>query len=202
VNKNWKDLNAYKASLKLSEIQKEIIIGSVLGDLSIRQIGKYSRLALVREHKEYLFHLYDIFKDFTRTPPKERVQKRLKTSEPKSTWYFSTISRRAPRLYRELFYPHGKKIFPVDVGDHLSARSLAYWYMDDGTYNKGYYSLSTANFTLEEHNLLVDCLDACFACKPTIQGTAYKNLYIPVKYGPRFKSLIEPNVAPPAVRDV
>jgi len=71
--------------LKLTQQQKEIIVGGLLGDFSLRKIGKFSRLVLEQKNKDYLFHLYDIFKDFVRTPPKERLQQRLKTSEIKST---------------------------------------------------------------------------------------------------------------------
>jgi hypothetical protein len=56
-----------------------------LGDLNLRKIGNYSRLVVEQKNKEYLFHLYEIFKDFIRTPPKERLQQRLETSEIKST---------------------------------------------------------------------------------------------------------------------
>ena len=91
-NKRWTVLNEYKANLKLSQQQQEILVGGLLGDFSLRKIGKDSRLILEQKNQEYLFHLYDIFKDFVRTPPKERLQQRLNTSEIKSTWYFSTIS--------------------------------------------------------------------------------------------------------------
>lgn len=78
-------MNEYKNNLKLNKEQHDIIMGTVLGDLYIRQIGKYSRLVFEQKNKEYLFHLYDKFKDFTRTPPKERKQQRLSTSAIKST---------------------------------------------------------------------------------------------------------------------
>jgi hypothetical protein len=84
-NRSRKDLNEYKASLVLTDLQKEILIGGLLGDLSLRKIGKYSRLVVEQKNKEYLFHLYVIFKDYVRTAPKERLQKRLETSEVRST---------------------------------------------------------------------------------------------------------------------
>lgn len=62
-NRTWKELNAYKDSLKLSQEQRETIVGSCLGDLNIRKIGKYSRLVFDQKNKEYLFHLYDVFKE-------------------------------------------------------------------------------------------------------------------------------------------
>jgi hypothetical protein len=63
--------------LKLTQQQKEIIVGGSSGDSSSRKIGKYSRLVFEQKNKDYLFHLYDISKAFVRTPPKERFQQRL-----------------------------------------------------------------------------------------------------------------------------
>lgn len=79
------ELNEYKNSLKLTLEQKEVLIGGLFGDLNLRKIGNYSRLVVEQKNKEYLFHLYKLFKDFIRTEPKERLQKRLETSELKST---------------------------------------------------------------------------------------------------------------------
>jgi hypothetical protein len=68
--RTWKELNAYKDSLKLSQEQREILAGGLLGDLSLRKIGKFSRLVVEQKNKDYLLHLYDVFKAYVRTPPK------------------------------------------------------------------------------------------------------------------------------------
>jgi hypothetical protein len=83
-NRSRKELNDYKNSITLTQEQKEVLLGGLLGDLSLRKIGNYSRLVVEQKNKEYLFHLYDIFKDFVITPPKERLQQRLITSEIRS----------------------------------------------------------------------------------------------------------------------
>jgi hypothetical protein len=132
-NKDLKALNAYKDTLKLTPEQHEVIVGLVLGDVYIRKIGKFSRLVFEQKNKDYLFHLYTMFQDFTRTAPKERKQQRLSTSEIKSTWFFSTVSHALFQTYRDMFYPQGKKTVPVDLEKSLTPRALAYWYMDDGS---------------------------------------------------------------------
>jgi hypothetical protein len=57
--------------------QKEILFGVILGDahLDSRDNGLTYRLKFSQSaaHKNYLFHLYDIFKDFVTTPPKFRA---------------------------------------------------------------------------------------------------------------------------------
>jgi hypothetical protein len=116
----------YKASLTLTQEQRDIIVGSCLGDLNIRQIGNYSRLVFDQKNKEYLFHLYDVFKEWVRTPPAERLQKRLPTSAICSNWHFSTISHADLQFYYTLFYPNGKKLLPLNIESYLTPRSLAY----------------------------------------------------------------------------
>jgi len=193
-SKNLKALNAYKAALKLTPEQHEVIVGLVLGDIYVRRIGKFSRLVFEQKNREYLFHLYNMFQDWTRTPPKERKQRRLSTSEVKSTWYFSTISHEEFQFYRDIFYPQGKKMIPMNIETLLSARALAYWYMDDGTLNKGYYSIATASFSLEEHEKLILSLMNRFDIEARISGKKrkYHGLYFPAGQNTKFKELVEP----------
>ena len=66
---NKQELNNYKNLLDLTQEQKDIIIGTCLGDLYIRHIGKYSRLVFEQKNIEYLFHLYEKFRNFTRIEP-------------------------------------------------------------------------------------------------------------------------------------
>ena len=119
-------MNDYKASLKLTQEQREILTGGLLGDLSLRKIGKFSRLVVEQKNYEYLFHLYDVFKVYVRTPPKERLQQRLSTSEIKSTWYFSTISHSDFEEFYTYFYPCSKKRLPDSLQQLLTPRSIAY----------------------------------------------------------------------------
>lgn len=102
--------------------------------------------------------MYEIFKDFTRTEPKERLQKRLEISEWKSTLYFSTISHNEFEYYYNLFYVNSIKIVPLEIINLLTPKALAYWYMDDGSKviknNFFYYSIATCCFTIEEHKFL------------------------------------------------
>lgn len=194
---NRKELNEYKNNLKLTEEQKEILMGGLLGDLHLRKIGKYSRLVVEQKNKEYLFHLYEIFKDFVRTKPKERLQKRLITSEWKSTWYFSTISHPEFEYYYNLFYVEKIKRINTEILDQLTARSISYWFMDDGS-RAGYsYLIATCCFTLEEHNLLIKIFHEKFYITCTIRQRDSVNrmmLYIkcPDHSNYRFRDLVSP----------
>ena len=61
-------------TITLSKQQKEILVAILLGDgnLETDNGGKTYRLGVLQseQHKEYLFHLYEIFKKFL---PKESI---------------------------------------------------------------------------------------------------------------------------------
>ena len=65
--------------------------------------------------------------------------------------------------FRELFYDDsGIKFVPLELEEIISARSLAYWAMDDGyKSNKGFY-FCTESYTLEENHKLSDMLRSKF----------------------------------------
>jgi LAGLIDADG DNA endonuclease family len=46
---------------------------------------------------------------------------------------FQTVSHPELSSYGELFYRDRRKIVPDTIGELLTARGLAYWYMDDGS---------------------------------------------------------------------
>lgn len=53
----------------LSPVQREILVGTLLGDAHLRANKKKSKYQYVvlqsGAHKEYVFHLYEIFKNYT-----------------------------------------------------------------------------------------------------------------------------------------
>lgn len=62
--------------LQLTTEQDEILFGILLGDahMETQNRGLTFRLKLSQSnaHKTYLFHLFEVFKDFTTSPPKCR----------------------------------------------------------------------------------------------------------------------------------
>ena len=99
-NLTRKELNIYKSTLVLTQEQKDILVGCLLGDLYIRIYSGKGMLYFDQKNKEYLFHIIDVFKPFIRRKPTERLQKRLHNSDYKInmkykfnySWYFYRIS--------------------------------------------------------------------------------------------------------------
>ena len=152
---------------KLSKIQREIVVGILLGDGNLRcnkLKTKFSlRILQSEKHKNYVFHLYEIFKEFTITPPKNAIFFDSRFKEKKySRWYFNTVSHSCFRFYYHQFYKNNKKIVPKLIHRWLTPRSIAYWYMDDGSLKWKEKSLGvrfcTDNFSILEVNTLLSVL--------------------------------------------
>ena len=79
----------------------------------------------------------------------------------------------------------GNKIIPLNIAEHLTARSLAFWIMDDGQQVKrGGVTLCTDSFNTEEVSLLREALTNKFNLVTSIHhktgknGSIYERIYI------------------------
>lgn len=128
-------IEKYKQGLSLTAQQREVLVGLLLGDgcLETANKGRTYRLKVEQSdfHQAYVQHLYNVFKEWVLTPPRRRqVVSRGHESE---NWLFQTVSHSALRFYAQQFYADGKKHVPKLINHWLTACSLAYWFMDDGS---------------------------------------------------------------------
>lgn len=130
-----REIEEYKKTLKLTDLQREVLVGVLLGDacLETQNHGRTYRLKI--EHgmsqASYARHLYEIFKAWTLKEPKLKEQK-IGNKTYQKLW-FNTVSHGAFRFYAQQFYRNGKKSAPKLLKRLLTERSLAYWFMDDGS---------------------------------------------------------------------
>jgi hypothetical protein len=154
TNSNW--LKEYKKTLSLSDIQRDVLIGTVLGDgsLKISRSGKAAQLQICHSYstKEYVFWKKEIFNNWVFCEPKyHQINNGLE---------FRTVSHSLIFEYMQAFYIGTKRIVPKNITDILkSPLSLAVWFMDDGN---GYlrnnaFRISTYAFGLEGNLLLKSC---------------------------------------------
>jgi hypothetical protein len=128
-------IEAYKTTLRLSDVQREILVGILLGDacLETQNAGRSYRLKIEQgiAHADYVQHLYSVFRDWVLSPPRPKQgQTRGVTT---LNLAFQTVSHLELSVYGELFYRDRRKIVPDTIGELLTARGLAYWFMDDGS---------------------------------------------------------------------
>src|SRR5438552_2682393 len=114
----------------LTQLQKSLIIGSLIGDGYMRIVPGRADAFLEINHsikaKDYVDHKYLILKNICESPQKER-----KTNEGRIAYRFFT--RQHPELtnMHRKFYKNGRKIIPTDLV--LDPVVLSVWYMDDGS---------------------------------------------------------------------
>ena len=192
----------YKKTLKLTDLQREILIGTLLGDghLETQNQGRTYRLKI--EHtfwqKEYTDWLYRIFKDWVLTQLQEKIQK--VNGIPRKKYWFSTISHGAFRFYAQQFYQNKKKILPRLIQKWLSPLTIAVWYMDDGSIKSDRHRaliLNTQCFTKKENQKLIEIIKKKFDIEMSLRPQRQQwQLYIGSLSVEKFIQLIWPYVLP------
>lgn len=171
-NINWqKKWIKIKRSLDLTNEQRSIIIGSLLGDGTMR-IGKGCINANFKvehglEQKQYVKWKYQILKPLVFTEPKLSYRYDEENKIYPKSWWFRTI--RHPLLteiYRRFYkgenYRTGKKIIPRNIIQDIDPLAIAVWIMDDGSYSRNVINISTYSFSLSEILSLQKCIRQLF----------------------------------------
>ncbi len=171
-------------NLLLTETQKHMIVGSLLGDASIpiARYAKNNRVFFVHGCKqlEYLQWKRDLLYPFihSSTPIKRKPMGFGKNGG--GTFMYVTSTHPEFTGLRNLFYPHGKKLVPKSIEALLSPLGIATWYMDDGTLNSGRIPrLFTCAFSEEDVELLRRALLG-FGVQSRIVRTSRAGLWIDV----------------------
>lgn len=192
---NTIQLKELKASLQLSNLQHEVVIGTILGDgcLISSRSGKAARLQIRHQlkHQEYVEWKYQVFSNWVITLPRyDRFNNSI---------VFRTICHPDLMAIRQLFYrPNGIKIVPKDIEKLLiTPLSLAIWYMDDGTcyLTNISYKLCSYGFGKEGNILLQECLRKNFNLQSVIAYDG-KGFYLrfPKDSALRFYEIVKPYV--------
>lgn len=170
-------IEQYKMTLRLTQEQREVLVGLLLGDahLESRSAGRLYRLKIEQSnaHRGYVEHLYDLFRPWVLTPPQpKRVMARGRAS---TNWWFQTVSHGAFRFYGRQFYREGRKCVPRLISRWLTPRGLAYWFMDDGS-SKWRYSravvLNTQGYDIRDVERLAHVLSRKFGLRTLLRRQA------------------------------
>ena len=182
--------------IHISKVQREIIIGSILGDGSLEfdgNVGTRLQIKQCAKYKNYVIWLHKKLKNLCKSEPKQR--------KDNNQWYFSTRALKELTSLYNLFYNKERKIIPKNISKLLiSPITLAVWYMDDGGLDyrpKSHYSfiLNTQSFSSEEVNSLSRALRENFGIRASVysslcRGKRYPRIYIGVKGRDKFLSLV------------
>ena len=173
----------YKKSLKISDLQKEVLIGNLLGDghLETQNGGRTYRLKV--EHsaiqREYVDWLYETFKEWVLTPPREKIQTVL--GVPYNKYGFSTLSHGSFRFYAQQFYQNKKKVLPKAIHKWLSPIAMAVWFMDDGSIKSSKHRaliINTQSFSVPELKKLTTVLYEKYGIEMKLRKQSRKSIEI------------------------
>jgi hypothetical protein len=194
-------LRKQKASLAMTDRQKQILVGMLLGDAHLERQAGALTARLKIEHsitqKAYVDWKYVEWRDWVRTPPKARVRhNRLGTSS--TNVGFTTLSHVELEEFRLKFYRDRRKVIPEDI--ELTPLTMAVWFMDDGSKKssqcRGLY-LNTRSFTQAEVVLLQDVMRRDVGVGTTVrQQREGLQIYVPAPSAPTLTAFITREMLP------
>ena len=174
----------------LSEVQRQIIVGSLLGDGAMRcKTNALLEINHSSNQRSYVDWKYSHLADLVRTPPRIR-----KSNGGRIAYRF--VTRSLPELtpYFGLFYGSGRKRIPEL---ELTRLVLAVWFMDDGSRSRNSVYLNTQQYDETSQALLLRLLREQWGIDGTLnRDKTYYRIRISVNGTKRLSRLIDPYLLP------
>ena len=174
----------------LSEAQRELIIGCLLGDGTMR--CKTNALLEINhsfKQRRYVDFKYRRLTELVRTPPCKRNGNGTRVA-------YRFVTRSLPELtpfYRQ-FYVERTKVIPEL---ELTPLTMAVWFMDDGSKSRSAVYLNTQQFDQQSQRRLLQFLQEQWGISGTLnKDKCYKRIRLSVEATKRFIRLIEPHLLP------
>src|SRR3989344_3950922 len=171
-NKHWQKKWVFvKKDIALTQMQRSLIVGSLLGDGTMRlgegAINANFKVEQGLIQKAYVFWKYKILQPLVFTEPKLSYRYDIVGKKYPKSWWFRTVRHPVLTEVYQTFYTQsgfrtGRKIVPENIVTDLNPLALAVWIMDDGSYSRGKIDISTYSFTLIEIEFLRQMLEEKF----------------------------------------
>lgn len=148
------DLRPNKA-IELSNFQKQVLLGTMLGDSSFKMTKASVNPAISCAHgikqKEYCEHKTKIFENLGAicTYHKRNIPDKRNNKYYEDYTMFVPANPELKGWYNA-FYKEGRKVIPFELFDNFTEVSLAFMFMDDGSNTKYGYNIATNCFSEEE----------------------------------------------------
>lgn len=185
-------------SIPFTQRQKDIALGSLLGDAYLRPSGNSYSLSFTHgeKQKEYLEWKLSEFENFVATKEFRVRKTNFRGNSP--TYSFSTITHPYLLALRGLCYPDGVKRVSRDWLELLSSLSLAVWYMDDGSLNRRYGTivLCTNCFSFHEQTTMIEYFTNRLGIEPKIEPRRNGQFILRINASQRYRflDLISPHI--------
>jgi recombination protein RecA len=174
----------------LSEVQQAIIVGSLLGDGSMRcRANALLEINHSFHQRSYVDWKYRHLAELVRTPPKMRAGNGRRTA-----YRFVTLSLPALTSYFRLFYESRKKVVPEL---ELSPLALAVWFMDDGCRSRSSVYLNTQQFDRSSQLRLLRMLRDQWGIHGALnRDKVYHRIRLSVEGTRKLARIIDPHLLP------
>jgi hypothetical protein len=175
----------------LTEFQKSIIVGKLLGDGSLRKKAN-TLLEINHSHKQkdYVFWQYEQFSNLVLTPPKLR-----NSGFNRQSYRFTTKSIESLNSFYSDFYDE-KKIKRIPSNLKLNSISIAVWFMDDGSKDRDSVYLNTQQFCVSDQMKLLNSLLSLDLIGSLNKDKNYYRIRLYKNSLQKFKDLVEPYLIP------
>lgn len=201
INMNTKEIRGRKLELKLTDRQRAILVGLLLGDghLETQNGGRTYRLK-VEHGSAQADYVRWLFQELREWIPAEKPYVKVRKDGVQNIG-FTTYSHGSLRFYGQQFYNGKRKRMPKIIQKMLEPISVAIWFMDDGSRKSAKhlcYIIHTLGYTKADLELVQKALQTRFGIKAIQhrQKEKYWRLYIPSESARQFESLIEEYVRP------
>lgn len=181
----------------LTSEQKEVVIGTMLGDGHLSARGS---LSVTHSHlqMDYLAHLYDVLRPLSKTIL--YLEADGDNGRLYSQFSFSTAQHAWFKTLHCLFYPEGIRVFPISVLNQLTPRSLAYWFMDDGHTADGLPSFALGDIPVESVPEILSSVGQHYGLdvylRPSSAETSCKVMSMRAVSADKFYRLVTPFILP------
>jgi len=148
---------------QLNDKQKDLIIGSMLGDGHIdkRETQPIFIVVHAENQKDYLYYKYELLKEFCNIPPTKQ-EARYKNFGDKSYWCQATY--RACTRIQDCFLDYRGKTYSYLL-NLINEYSFSIWMLDDGYRSHSNWELCVAEYTEKDINLALEIFENKFNIK-------------------------------------
>jgi len=174
----------------LSEVQRQIIVGSLLGDGGMRcKTNALLEINHSSHQRSYVDWKYSHLAELVRTPPKARRGNGARIA-------YRFVTRSLPELtpYFRLFYGTGRKRVPEL---ELTELALAVWFMDDGCRSRNAVYLNTQQYDETSQSRLLRLLRQQWGIEGALnRDKSYYRVRLSVGGTRKLAKLISPYLLP------
>ena len=151
-----------KRKCRLTDFQKSVIVGTILGDGYLLRTtrGYCLRLNHGITQKKFVDWKYEALESIA-----------MPRKIYKNSYHFRTVSRPEMTEYRKMFYRGRRKRIPDELRNIIDPVAFAVWIMDDGTNELGTsrcLRINTQCFTITDHLKLQRILKQKFGITTTL----------------------------------